>query len=73
MKTKTPKTVDVCMMEIAPGLYRLTSVINGADYRDEGLNRGVCSIGRNRENGEILAALDERFLGNPRFECLWLR
>ena len=73
MMTTTEKTVDVGAMQVTPGLYRLTSVINGADYRDEGRNRGVCSIGRNRENGEILAALDERFLGNPRFECLWLR
>lgn len=73
MRTATEITIDVCMMQVAPGLYRLTKVVDGADYRDESTGRGVLSIGRNRENGEILAALDERFLGNSRFECLWLR
>ena len=73
MKTANEITIDVCMMQVAPGLYRLAKVVDGADYRDELTGRGVLSIGRNKRNGEILAALDERFVGNRDFECLWLR
>lgn len=58
-----------------PGVYVLDkdSYTDGKDYCDRRIARWIWSIGRHHKTGEILASLDNRFLGNAEYECIWLR
>ena len=55
------------------GVYRLHRFIEGRDYCDPSREWWIGSIGRNFLTGEILAATDSRFYGDPTWECLFLR
>lgn len=55
------------------GLYKLRTFVDGKDYCDSLREAWIWSIGRSLATGEIFAATDTRYYGNPDFECLWLR
>lgn len=59
--------------EVEDGVYRIQEFVEGADYRETANRRPIMSIGRNKETGEMLAAVDARFYQNPEYECIWLR
>lgn len=53
--------------------WRLLAFVEGVDYCDAAGARWIWSIGLDRKTGEIVAATDARFYGDPAFVCLWLR
>lgn len=60
-------------VEIAPGLYKLTRFVDGADYCDAQKEYWIWSIGQHYETKEIFAATDGRFYLNNQYRCLFLR
>lgn len=48
---------------------------DGLDYCDKVLELWVWSIGRHKETGAVVAALDDRFYRceDSGYECIWLR
>lgn len=64
---------EVRGMEQTELLFQLPCFVEGQDYFDRKTERWIQSIGRGKENGNILAATDNRFYQNPSYDCLWLR
>lgn len=66
------KTIDLIHApQNSRGEYIITTFIEGMDYIVG--DRAIWSIGKHKQTGEILAALDGRFYQNPCYECVWLR
>lgn len=59
--------------EIEPGVYQLTTFIDGIDYCDPSKDLWIWSIGKNLKSGLIYASMDTRYYFNDDYECLWLR
>lgn len=55
------------------GTFRLDRFVENVDYVVGSTEQWIWSIGRRISDGEIFAAIDTRFYGNPEFRCLWLR
>lgn len=58
---------------VQPGVYELRRFVDGVDYCDPQHEWWIWSIGRNYLTGQILAATDSRYYGDPTWECLFLR
>lgn len=65
--------VRVIGFEIEPGVFKLNHYIDGIDYADSESGKWINSIGKDKETGEILAAIDGRFRNNDEYENIWLR
>ena len=55
------------------GTFRLDRFVDDRVYCVGSTEQWIWSIGCRISDGEIFAALDSRFAGNPEFRCLWLR
>jgi hypothetical protein len=71
----TGRMIDVRQIgvEINPKLFRLNKFIPDVEYVDSENGQYIWSIGRDKATGEIFAAFDQRFYGNPDYECVFLR
>lgn len=59
--------------EIFRGTFHLDRFVEDVDYCVGSTEQWIWSIGRRKSDGEIYAAIDSRFAGNPEFDLLWLR
>lgn len=58
---------------VQPGIYELRRFVEDVDYCDPKNEWWIWSVGRNYLTGQILAATDSRYYGDPTWECLFLR
>ena len=73
------RAIDVADLgiEVKPGVWKLNKFIDSTDYYDSKNNLWIWSIGKDKESGEMFAAVDGRFY-NPKkedfeYETIWLR
>ncbi len=69
------EALDVSPYRQTVGVYRLPTYFFelDIDYCDKETEAWIWSIGRDKQTGEIWAAVDARYYENDLFECLWLR